>query len=986
MLKPFVVCCCLVVYSLGAAVIQDFSTDRPPVSVWKGKALHQSADYVRDGLLIRWDTALSGTCIFGEPWKKTFAVPEFEQANCLVDVEVTEPSPMDQFCVRFMDSRREVFQWRSAVDFRKPGAYRIMIPMTRKNFRHAFGGNKDRNIDFPMRFYSCVVHAPGNSGTASVIVKKISFEFSPVKSELNAVKFDIETGSTARVLKKGDETKLRFLLRNPGSTPLPCRAKMEFRDFFGHTVAENAELTLPANGVLEYRPETRLPYSGHWNVLMRLEAADGSAFVERTRSLAYMTPAGPGKSGRPGFVFGICIPGWYNTNIFPVEAETASLCGASALRLNFRWRELERKPDEWHLAALNRIMKEYETRGMEVMPILSNPPVWARSLKNKPNSLPDFRKWRNYVGFFFRNYGDRIRFWEVWNEPDLLTFCDFSAPDYVQLQKIVREEQRKFAPHVKILTGGFAHAYPENNKNGFQEYVLVNGKEYFDIHAFHGHGGFKAYRRHVEEFLLPMRKRVGVDVPWFANETAVSAYGFGERRQAETLFKKFLYSWSAGAIGYNWYNLRNNGFAANDPEHHYGLVTFDFYPKPVYVVYNTLASVFRTMEFRRRVNQGTDLWILEFAGDGDHALAVWNDTPEKAADEPAVFRTDAESVEAVDLMGNRRKLSLTDGIVIHRISVTPEILLFRKASHVRYAGALVKGWMNGGIVPGHIPAELCVSLFNPFDEPQTVSLKADGGKEMQITGLPSEIRLASGERRLLTAEVRLKPEAGRPQNPELSAVFPGIRTVLRIPMDHAVLIPRDRKADEWDFILRKRDQVHVLFDADPGNVHRVWKGPDDLSAKIRMAQKGDVWVLKFAVTDDKHVQPHRGSRVWQGDGVQIAFSLPGQKGLWIAGLTLLADGKPELFLWESPASFAGKHPEKLWSLNASRSGTLTEYEVRIPFVSIGMTRESWKKGIRFSALINDNDGFGREGWIQISEGIATNRSAEKYPLILFEQK
>ena len=86
MLKPFVVCCCLVVYSLGAAVIQDFSTDRPPVSVWKGKALHQSADYVRDGLLIRWDTALSGTCIFGEPWKKTFAVPEFEQANCLVDV------------------------------------------------------------------------------------------------------------------------------------------------------------------------------------------------------------------------------------------------------------------------------------------------------------------------------------------------------------------------------------------------------------------------------------------------------------------------------------------------------------------------------------------------------------------------------------------------------------------------------------------------------------------------------------------------------------------------------------------------------------------------------------------------------------------------------------------------------------------------------------------------------------------------------------
>lgn len=986
MLKPLIVCCCAVAYSLSAAVIQDFSVDRPPVPVWKGKALRQSAEYVGDGLLVRWDTALNGACIFGEPWKKTFTVPEFEQANCRVDVEITEPSPMREFCVRFTDSRKEVFQWRASVDFRKPGTYRVVIPMTRKNFRHAFGGNKDRNIDFPMRFYSCVVSAPKNSGTASVLVKKISFEFSPVKSEWNAVKFDIETGNAARVLKKGEEEKLRFLLRNPGSTPLSCRARMEFRDFSGSTIAESAELTLPAGGTLEYQPKTRLPHFGHWNVLMRLEAVDGSGFAERKRSLAYMVPAGPGKIGKQGFVFGICIPGWYDTKIFPLEAETASLCGASALRLNFRWRELERKPDEWHLAMLNRIMKEYETRGMEVMPILSNPPVWARSDKNKPNSLPDFREWRKYAGFFFRNYGDRIRFWEIWNEPDLLSFCDFSAPDYVQLQKIVREEQKKFAPHVKILTGGFAHAYPENNKNGFQEYVLANGKEYFDIHAFHGHGGFKAFRRHVEEFLLPMRKRAGVTVPWYANETAVSAYGFGERRQAETLFKKFLYSWSAGAIGYNWYNLRNNGFAANNPEHHYGLVTFDFYPKPVYVVYNTLATVFRPMEFVRRVNPGTDIWILEFAGGGDRAVAVWNDTPEKVADEPAVFQTDAESVEAVDLMGNRRKLAVTDGIVIHRISGTPETLLFHKAAYARYAGALVKGWVNGGAVPGLVPAELHVALFNPFDGARTYDLSVNGGKEMQITALPPEIRLQPGERRALSAKILLKPGARGAQNPELSVAFPGFHTVLRVPMEHAILIPRNRKPDEWDFILRNRDQVHALFDADPGNAHKLWKGPGDLSAKIRMELKGDAWILKFAVTDDKHVQPHRGFHVWQGDGVQIAFSLPGQKGLWIAGLTLLADGKPELFLWESPASFAGKHPVKQWNLNARRSGTLTEYEVRIPLASIGMTPESWKKGIRFSALINDNDGFGREGWIQISEGIASNRSAEKYPLILFEQK
>jgi len=213
----------------------------------------------------------------------------------------------------------------------------------------------------------------------------------------------------------------------------------------------------------------------------------------------------------------------------------------------------------------------------------------------------------------------------------------------------------------------------------------------------------------------------------------------------------------------------------------------------------------------------------------------------------------------------------------------------------------------------------------------------------------------------------------------------GHRSVLRIPMKKAVFIPRKRNAEQWDFILRHRDQVHALFDADPSNKHRLWSGPQDLSAKIRMKVEQGVWTIKFDVTDDKHIQPYRGINVWKGDNVQIAFQVPGQKALWIAGLTLLADGNPELCLWESPTTFAGKKPLEKWTLKARRTGTLTEYEVKIPLASIGMNSNQLKQGIRFNALINDNDGYGREGWIQITEGIAGNRSSEKYPLLIFEE-
>lgn len=207
---------------------------------------------------------------------------------------------------------------------------------------------------------------------------------------------------------------------------------------------------------------------------------------------------------------------------------------------------------------------------------------------------------------------------------------------------------------------------------------------------------------------------------------------------------------------------------------------------------------------------------------------------------------------------------------------------------------------------------------------------------------------------------------------------------LHFPMRWTVFIPQEKKENQWDFHLCNREQVHSLFDAAPGNLHRLWSGPEDLSAKIRMHVKNGIWTLQFNVTDDKHIQPFRGVNVWQGDNIQLAFKVSGQSSLWTAGLTLRADGKPELFLWDLPAKFNRGQVLQTWKLDIRRVGTLTNYEVKIPLSSIGVDAARLKQGIRFNALINDNDGYGREGWIQITEGIAGTRSSEPYPLLIFE--
>lgn len=949
-----------------------------PVTAWKPE---QKAEYRPDGLRVSWDIAVNNICIFGFPRGKALPLARFDEATCRVELELPSGSPVNNFNVRFIDAKNEVFQWRTPI---RPGggSFKLKIPMTPTNFFVSFSGNADGKIDFPIRFFSCSTSAPKGSGEVLLTLKRIEYE-STLKTELSDVGFELETGNASRVLRPGDEAALTLLLRNPGGE-VACDATLTLRDGFGRSVeGKKRRIVLPAAGELRLAPELKPSCFGIWYVTLRLEKPDGGGYAEHLRSFAYMVPAGPaaGTAAKDGFVFGVCVPGIGRPEVFGQEAETAALCGATALRANFRWRDMERKPGRWDFCIQDKLLDTYAKHGIEVMPILSNPPAWSRA--GGPNSTPDLTAWRDYTGRMFDRFKGRIRFWEIWNEPDLTSFADFGAADYVRLQQIARGEQRRRAPESRLLSGGFASASPI--KNRFQEYVLANAKEYFDVHAFHGHGSYRNYLVEIEERLLPMRERFGVSAPWYANETAVSALGIGEMRQAETLFKKFLFSWSEGAIGYNWYNLRNNGFDSANPEHNYGLVTCDFYPKAAYVAYNTLATLYRGRRFVSRLGASGPQRLLEFEGGGDRLVSAWHEAPGESAEESAVFRADASGIEAVDLMGNRARLKLEGGVLVRRVSASPETLLFRDCRKLEYLGGLLNGKASAPLLPGK-PVDVTVSCFNPFPHPATFELTLDGGAALAVHPASATVRLAPGERKSVRAEAAAAG-TGSGSDPvfKVRAVWSGGATGIDIPLRRAVLIPRQHAADEWDFVLDRREQVKSLFEADPGNVHRLWTGPEDLSARIRLKAEEAALKLVCEVTDDRHVQPYRGSRIWEGDGVQFAFELPGRKGLWVAGAALPADGPPETWIWEAPNGFPAERSDASWRLDAVRQEKTTRYELTIPFGSVGLTPELLRRGIRFNVLVNDNDGHGRDGWIRIAEGIAANRSPGLYPLVVFEE-
>ncbi len=206
----------------------------------------------------------------------------------------------------------------------------------------------------------------------------------------------------------------------------------------------------------------------------------------------------------------------------------------------------------------------------------------------------------------------------------------------------------------------------------------------------------------------------------------------------------------------------------------------------------------------------------------------------------------------------------------------------------------------------------------------------------------------------------------------------------------------DAVLDEWDedsSLTVRADSYKALMKTEPFN------GSDDLSAKLMFQWDDDYLYFAARVTDDILKQGYKDGGTWRADGFQIGFDVSedGNEFSHIM-LALSDDGYHTLYSFASEDS---SYPRGLIEGSESkyvREGNVTIYEAKIPmdaimpmknFVSIGdgvkaegsfsTSDERFKPEnsmtIKFSALINDDDGAGRKGYIEYGNGVSAGSSA-----------
>jgi len=192
--------------------------------------------------------------------------------------------------------------------------------------------------------------------------------------------------------------------------------------------------------------------------------------------------------------------------------EMASEAGFSFIRQEFQWEDIEihakgdfidrrNDPDgvdAW--AKYDNIVDLAEEYDIEIIARLSNPPSWSRSLPDEeigalapPDDFADFGDFATSVA---ERYGDRIRFYQIWNEPngnDEWGLQDVNPEAYTELLCTAYERIKEVDPEATILAGALTPTLAMDGRHMndliyLQRMYNAGAGECFDIMSAQGYG------------------------------------------------------------------------------------------------------------------------------------------------------------------------------------------------------------------------------------------------------------------------------------------------------------------------------------------------------------------------------------------------------------------------------------------------------------------------------------------------------------------
>jgi len=149
--------------------------------------------------------------------------------------------------------------------------------------------------------------------------------------------------------------------------------------------------------------------------------------------------------------------------------------------MDFLWQDIEPVKGKLDFSKYDYIVNLVHSSGIEILGLLNYSTDWAASAWNAPPASN--KLFVNYVSQVIDRYKDKIKYWEVWNEPDDPQYwmLQDGMVRYASLLKEVYTAAKSLDADCRILNGGLSKDIPVSLRK-----LYKNGAgDYFDILAIH---------------------------------------------------------------------------------------------------------------------------------------------------------------------------------------------------------------------------------------------------------------------------------------------------------------------------------------------------------------------------------------------------------------------------------------------------------------------------------------------------------------------
>lgn len=779
-----------------------------------------------------------------------------------------------------------------------------------------------------------------------------------------------------------EDVTLRYRLRNAQTEDSAGTLQIDVKDFDGRSlVRRQLPFSIPAAGSTEVSvPVGGFPL-GAYEVALDLKA--GTLEVREQDHFVVMVPNAGRPNKRPMW-FGIGDgSGWQGDLENRRHWEWMHDLGVDINRMEIFADRFEPEEGMINEEGWRKRIQGHADAGVDIMVLYSTTPKWAHTnwKWRYPPDLPEkFEAHARRLGWFLKEFPN-VTYLEFWNEPDL-EFFHGTLDEYLAMLGQFSKGFRASHPALPLTSGGVTVQHPRE-KEGFSKGMYQRAGSLYDIAAYHAHGPLintEVRHEQVEKWL----KEAGLENKrLFNTETGDrSLYtADGRRRQAITLAKKIIFSKAQPNFdAFFWFTLQDYWDMDPEADDSFGLVTSDNRAKASFAVYNTLIRQLANTTPVADAPQGKDLTLYAFRhDDGRYVYAGW---PVETKSSALLWIRTARNVAVCDLFGTVRNYEPLGGIVPVSLGSLPlylsgaapgeQIALCPEGEEFLRMEAEIRFSEPGTAVA--IP----VAFRNPTGENLSGNfvLKEDSGREVAR----KSFQAAAGQEVAWAPEVipaSIPPGGGLRLELAIDGRQEGFVFPVRLIESHAIrqVAPLARDPASWPAL----DGVPTLTVDRPEQVFELaydpntpaWKGAGDLSATARVVHDGEGIRFQIAVTDDGEGPAQPKDQMWRGDDVQVAFGRADAKKFTILDLGRSVDG---------PVVWCSEHedPRRIgqWDVpfRMTKSGPVTTYDVFLPFDQLGLSKKD--KNLRFSFLINENDGHGRVRWIEWTPGIARVRSIE----------